>query len=140
MRQMDVVSGLINVLTGLYFSGHSNEGVHTHKKKWAGYLFCLQNRCYTCLVASFHCSLCSWMIQPRVCDTKVKQALLPSRILKRVVAWLVPACTNSTQNKLKHCSKMEEKGTVEVKVKLIYGDFHKNINKCLQINILHKNS
>lgn len=28
MRQMDVVSGLINVLTGLCFSGRTNEGVH----------------------------------------------------------------------------------------------------------------
>lgn len=28
MRQMDEVSGLINVLTGLPFSGRSDEGVH----------------------------------------------------------------------------------------------------------------
>lgn len=28
MRQMDVVSGLINVLAGPRFSGHGDEGVH----------------------------------------------------------------------------------------------------------------
>lgn len=136
MRQMDVVSGLINVLTGLCFSGRSNEGVH---KKWAGYLFCLQNRCYTCLVSSFHHSLYSWMIQPSMPDMKVTQALFPYQNsqmnLRQVKTY---ACINSSWNIMENCNKMEKKNTVKAKVKLIYKAFQQTSLSALQNNKWHK--
>lgn len=76
MRQMDVVSGLINVLAGLRFSGHGDEGVHK-----SGPGICSDSKTGVTLVRapSFRRGLYSWMIQPSKSDAKVNHTLFPRR-------------------------------------------------------------
>lgn len=79
MRQMDVVSGLINVLAGPCFSGRADEGVHK-----SGLDICSVSKTGVTLVwsPSFHRRLYSRMIRPSISDMKVSRALFPTRIHK----------------------------------------------------------
>lgn len=77
MRQMDGVSGLINVLAGPAFSGRSDEGVHKSDLD-----ICSVSKTGVTLVWSPHScrGLYSWMIQPSKSDTKVNDTLFPTGI------------------------------------------------------------
>lgn len=79
MRQMDAVSGLINALAGLCFSGRADEGVHE-----SGLDICSVSKTGVPLVwsPSFRRGLYSRMIRPSVSDVKVSRASFPSGIGK----------------------------------------------------------